>query len=348
MRAATIDRVKRRVLEQAVAENLDTIRGLPPANLRRRRRLTRLWLRRAGVLLVPLTLAGSTYLVSKPALAPHVIIPARLTVASAVAAPAPQLPAQPVREAAIRVATIDSLQRVDAMAIPLSVRRIVLDAGHGGKDLGATSGGPSQLPEKDITLDIVQKLRPMLEKDGFEVVVTRDGDSFLPLRERAFVANTSTSDIFVSIHVNSIIKHTSSRGIETYYLGPTNDPTLTRLAADENQTSGYSLADMRKLLDGIYADVRRDESRRLAAAVQAQLFTGLRRNDTGLENWGVKRAPFVVLVATEMPAVLAEVGCLSNSREAAMLQKPEYREQIAQALYQGIHAYASSNEKKGI
>ena len=300
----------------------------------------RVWTRRAGLLLLPLAFVGSTYLMSKPASSQDVIAAPKL-----VAAPAPK-PAQPV-EASV-MGTIDSLQRVDATAIPLSVRRIVLDAGHGGKDLGATGTATLQMPEKDITLDIVQKLKPMLEQDGFEVVVTREDDRFLPLRERAFVANTSTSDIFVSVHVNSIAKHTSSHGIETYYLGPTNDPTLTRLAADENETSGYSLADMRKLLDGIYADVRRDESRRLASAVQAQLFTGLRRTDAGLENWGVKRAPFVVLVATEMPAILAEVGCLSNSREAAMLQKPEYREQIAQALFAGIHAYATSNEKKGI
>jgi len=343
MRAATIDRVKRRVLRQAVAENLDTIRGLPPHGLRPSRRLMRVWLRRAGLVILPLTFAGSTWLVSKPMVSPDVLVPARLTVTT------PPAPAPPVEEVRASVMpTIDSLQRVDSSALPLSVRRVVLDAGHGGRDLGATSGAALQLPEKEITLDIVRKLKPMLEQDGFEVVVTREDDRFLPLRERAFVANTSTSDIFVSVHVNSIIKHTSSHGIETYYLGPTNDPTLTRLAADENATSGYSLADMRKLLDGIYADVRRDESRRLAAVVQSQLFTGLRRTDTGLENWGVKRAPFVVLVATEMPAILAEVGCMSNTREAAMLQKPEYRQQIAQALFQGIHSYATSNEKKGI
>jgi N-acetylmuramoyl-L-alanine amidase len=339
MRAATIDRVKRRVLEQAVAENLDTIRGLPPRGLRRSRRLARLWMRRAGLILVPLTFAGSTYLVSKP-VTQDVIAPARVTIT------APARVVQPVRASVMP--TIDSLQRVDASALPLSVRRVVLDAGHGGKDLGATTSLATQMAEKEITLDIVRKLKPLLEEDGFEVVVTREDDRFLPLRERAFVANTSTSDIFVSIHVNSIIKHTASHGIETYYLGPTNDPSLTRLAADENATSGYSLADMRKLLDGIYADVRRDESRRLASAVQSQLFTGLRRTDTGLENWGVKRAPFVVLVATEMPAILAEVGCLSNTREAAMLQKSEYREEIARALFDGIHAYAISNEKKGI
>ena len=343
MRAATIDRVKRRVLEQAVAENLDTIRGLPPRGLRRNRRLARVWIRRAGLVLLPLTFVGSTYLVSKPVKTSQdpILLPARVTIT-----PPPPAVVQPVRASVMP--TIESLQRMDSSALPLSVRRVVLDAGHGGKDLGATSGVSAHMAEKDITMDIVRKLKPLLEQDGFEVVVTREDDRFLPLRERAFVANTSTSDIFVSIHVNSIIKHTSSRGIETYYLGPTNDPSLTRLVADENATSGYSLADMRKLLDGIYADVRRDESRRLAAAVQSQLFTGLRHSDTGLENWGVKRAPFVVLVATEMPAVLAEVGCLSNTREAAMLQQPAYREQIAQALFQGIHAYAISNEKKGI
>jgi N-acetylmuramoyl-L-alanine amidase len=339
MRAAAIDRVKRRVLEQAVAENLDTIRGLPPRGLQRRRRLARIWMRRAGLVLLPLSFAGSSYLVSKPAPSQDVIVATRLT-----AHTSPHTEPPHVVRAAM-APTIESLQRFDSAALPLSVRRVVLDAGHGGKDAGASTTSHT---EKDITLDVVRRLRDLLERGGFEVVVTRDEDLFLPLRDRARVANASSSDIFVSIHVNSIVKHTSSHGIETYYLGPTNDPSLTRLAADENRASGYSLTDMRKLLDGIYADARRDESRRLAAAVQSQLVSGLRRNDAGLENWGVKRAPFIVLVATEMPAVLAEVGCMSNNREAAMLNRPDYRQQIAQALFHGIHAYASGNEKKGI
>jgi N-acetylmuramoyl-L-alanine amidase len=132
--------------------------------------------------------------------------------------------------------------------------------------------------------------------------------------------------------------------VETYYLGPTNDPSLTRLAAAENDISGYSIADLHKLLERVYADVRRDQSHRLATAVQQQLYSDLRAVDPGLENWGVKRAPFIVLVATDMPAVLAEVGCLSNEREAAMLGRNEYRQQIAKALFDGIDAYA----KKGI
>jgi N-acetylmuramoyl-L-alanine amidase len=98
---------------------------------------------------------------------------------------------------------------------------------------------------------------------------------------------------------------------------------------------------MRALLDRVYADARRDESHRLATVMQDQLFGNLKNIDPGLMNWGVKRAPFIVLVATEMPAVLAEVGCLSNEKEAAMLRKPEYRQEIARALFSGIRAYAN-------
>jgi N-acetylmuramoyl-L-alanine amidase len=236
---------------------------------------------------------------------------------------------------------------VTASAFPLAVKRVVLDAGHGGSDPGATA---QNLAEKQITLDIGRRLRTLLENDGYEVIVTRGDDRTIALRDRAKLANESKSDIFVSIHVNSIIKYTESRGIETYYLGATNDPSLTQLAAAENRVSGYSLADMRKLLDGIYADARRDESQELASAVQRKLYGSLRTIDPGLENWGVKRAPFIVLVATEMPAILAEVGCISNEKEAAMLGKPEYRQKIADALFDGIRSYASANEaprKKG-
>lgn len=331
MRAERRAHVRRRVLEQAVAENLDTIRGLPPRALRAPRRLAQTWLRRAPLLLVPLTLAASTYFVSIDA-------PSAVPVVRALLRP-PKVVVASVAE--------PPLQRVTASAFPLSVRRVVLDCGHGGKDAGATA---LALREKDITLDIGTRLRGMLEQQGFEVVTTRSEDQTIALRERVRVANASRGDIFVSIHVNSIVDHRSSHGVETYYLGPTNDPKLTELAAAENSASGYSLADLRKLLDGIYADARRDESHELASTVQHHLFGRLRGTDPGLENWGVKRAPFVVLVATDMPAVLAEVGCLSNQREAAMLGRAEYRQRIAEALFDGIHAYASSNDapqKKG-
>jgi len=321
------------MLQQAVAENLDMIRGVPPRALRPGRRLLRVWARRASFVIVPLTLLGSSYWVATETKVP---------------VPQPVLRGAMTAKAALPVfrapEATPTTERVAATAFPLAIKRIVLDAGHGGSDPGAVA---SDLNEKSITLDIGERLQKLLENDGFEVIVTRDGDRTIALKDRAVVANSSKSDIFVSIHVNAIVKHTESRGVETYYLGATDDPSLTKLAAAENRVSGYSMADMRKLLDSVYADARRDESRELAAAVQKNLFTNLRAHDSGLENWGVKRAPFVVLVATDMPAILAEVGCISNEKEAAMLRRPDHRQKIADALFEGIRAYAKGSERNG-
>jgi N-acetylmuramoyl-L-alanine amidase len=332
MRAAKMDRVKRRLLRQAVADNIDTIRGLPPRAVRPAHRTLRMWLRRMPLLLLFLTLAGSTYLASDPTPARDTFTPAKIVL---------------TRRGTSNLGAADAIP-VDSAAFPLSVRRVVIDAGHGGNDPGATS--MQHLTEKEVTLDVASRLKVLLTQKGFDVVVTRSDDRLVPLRDRARLANDSNGDIFISIHVNSIEKHTASHGIETYYLGATNDPSLTKLAADENRVSGYSVADMRKLVEGIYADARRDESHRLAAAIQQQLYGNLRNVDRGLENWGVKRAPFIVLVATEMPAILAEIGCMSNDAEAAMLRRPDYRQHVAEALFQGIHAYASAADapqKKG-
>ena len=325
MGAKTSDRVKRQLLREAVTDNLDTIRGLPPRNKVVGTPKENVWVRRLPLLLIPITLLGSSYLISETPRANE----------------RPAVQAAVVPHTTISQPVPDSFEPVRAEAFPLAVRRVILDAGHGGKDAGAQA--QLALVEKDITLDIERRLQLLLRQNGFDVVVTRTDDTLIPLRERARLANSSQGDIFVSIHVNSLRSHTESHGIETYFLGPTKDPILTQLAAEENGSSGYSLADLHKLLDRVYADVRRDESHRLAAAVQAQLFTNLKTIDPGLENWGVKRAPFIVLVATDMPAVLAEVGCLSNPKEAAMLQQPQYRQHIAEALFRGIHEYA----KKG-
>ncbi len=338
MRAANI-RVKRRMLRQAVAENLDVIRGVAPRALRPGTRLRRLWLRRASFLLLPLTLAGSSYIIANGN--------GRVSSASLLSAVPSFNPMKVQRTQPLAPDAAGTPERMTSSAFPLSVRRIVLDAGHGGSDPGATA---AQIMEKEITLDIGRRLRTLLEQDGFDVVVTRDADRTIALRDRALLANDSKSDIFLSIHVNALQKHTESRGIETYYLGATDDPSLTALAARENRVSGYSVSDMRKLLEGVYADARRDESHELATTVQKKLFTSLRSEDAGLENWGVKRAPFIVLVATDMPAILAEVGCISNEKESAMLRQPEYRQKIAAALFEGIRSYANAskgNEKNG-
>ena len=231
---------------------------------------------------------------------------------------------------------LDGALRADVLA--LGVRRVIIDAGHGGGNPGTRSAAGTF--EKDVTLDIAERLRRLVVHGGLEAIMTRTADSTLSLQQRADLANGQRGDIFVSIHLNSF-QAAATRGIETYYLGLSDGPEPDAVAAAENQHSGYSLADMRHLLDKIYADARRDESRRLADAVQRSLVQTLQKTEPALTNRGVKTAPFVVLVATEMPAVLAEVSCLSNASEAQRLNTPEYRQTIAEALEVGIRTFVN-------
>jgi N-acetylmuramoyl-L-alanine amidase len=132
------------------------------------------------------------------------------------------------------------------------------------------------------------------------------------------------------------------RPLETYYVGPSDDPGTIQLASLENRESGYSMSEYRKLLDQVYLDTRRDESRRLAKTINQELYRSLSQINPVLENRGVKMAPFIVLVGTEMPAILVEVSCLSNEDEVKLLTSPDYREKIALALLKGIRSYADS------
>jgi len=228
---------------------------------------------------------------------------------------------------------------LDRAVFPVGVRRIVLDPGHGGKDVGSVT--PDGHYEKDITLDIALRLRDLLQaQQGIEVLLTRDEDERVLLSQRARFANESKADLFLSIHLNWL-EPATNRGVETFYLGPTEDPFLVQLAGRENRESGYSLADVRRLLDGIYLDLRQQESQQLAGSIQRALFHALKGETPALRDRGIKPAPFLVLVTTEMPAILAEVSCLSNRNEAARLATGEYRQSIAEALRAGIDAYTA-------
>ena len=231
---------------------------------------------------------------------------------------------------------IDSPPAIDPSVFPLQVRRIVLDPGHGGEDMGTTNG---KLFEKDLTLDIGLRLRNLLVDDGFEVAMTREKDEAVVLKDRRDFANKSAADIFVSIHINWIATR-QVRGVETYYLGPAKDPQLAELARRENQHSGYSLADQRSIIQSVILNAQHSRSHQLATSIQRSLLGSLRQYRAGLRDRGVKTAPFVVLVATEMPAILAEVSCLSNEEEAELLARPLYRDHIAEALFKGIRGYA--------
>ena len=169
-------------------------------------------------------------------------------------------------------------QQVPPNVLGLSVRRVIVDAGHGGDNLGTSSA--DGINEKDVTLDIAERVRQLIVQRGFEAVMTRTADETRSLMERAATANRRHGDIFVSIHLNSL-RPASVRGIETYYLGPSDGPEFDAIAAAENRDSGYSLSDIRSLLEKIYTDARRDESRRLAESVQRALVLHLRQDGTG-------------------------------------------------------------------
>jgi N-acetylmuramoyl-L-alanine amidase len=220
----------------------------------------------------------------------------------------------------------------------------VIDAGHGGSQAGATSD--SGVTEKEITLDIALRLRRLLADAAFEVLLTRETDTTLSLDRRVAFANASRADLFVSIHVNWI-PHRAIRPLETYHVGPTDDPAALALARAENRDSGYSLAAYRRLLDLVYIDTRREESHALARAVNGALYRSLREINPAIENRGVKTAPFAVLLGTEMPAILVEASCLSNQEEVQLLTSADYREQIASALLRGIRAYARELDGAG-
>ena len=317
------------MLRSAVQENADTIADRLPASVRPARRWLALFVHRSRLVIPPLLIVV-TMLVARWSMAAQPIVP----VPPAGATPPQHLATPPPASAP----DLSLLARpLPPSALALGVRRVVLDAGHGGAQTGTAS--KSGLLEKDITLDLAERAQRLLVARGFEVVLTRTDDATLSLKDRATTANQQRGDIFVSIHLNAL-KAASNPGIETFYLGPSEHPDHDAIAAAENQDSGYSLADLRTLLDGIYVDARRDESKRLAQSVQDAVMKRMRQADPAMDDRGVKTAPFVVLVATDMPAILAEVSCLSDPGEAERLGTTAHRDAIAEALVGGIQAFS--------
>ena len=225
-------------------------------------------------------------------------------------------------------------------ALGLKLERVVIDAGHGGNDVG--THGPSGYYEKDLTLDVAQRLGALIsDRMGSEVVYTRSDDTYVGLEERTHIANQRGADLFLSIHANSS-PYRAAAGVETYVLNFTTSKTALQLAARENATSDRSIHELHNLLEKIALKDKIDESREFAAKLQTSLSVVSRSGTQGAKNRGIKSAPFVVLIGAEMPSVLAEIGFLTNSSEEVLLRKPEYRQKIAEALYKGIAAYADT------
>ncbi len=224
-----------------------------------------------------------------------------------------------------------------AQQLGARVHRIVLDAGHGGKDPGTRSGS---LLEKDIALDVTRRLRDLLEKDGFEVVMTREDDRFIPLEKRAFIANDGYADLFISIHANAA-RNRNARGLETYYLNFATSPDAAAVAARENAShGGVPMAQVQEILKKMFNNHRIDQSSALAHAVQDAMVAEMLESPDHAQNRGVKTAGFHVLLGADAPAILLELGFVSNRDEARLLHQSGYRDRLAAAIARGVRAYA--------
>lgn len=225
-------------------------------------------------------------------------------------------------------------------ALGLKIQRVVLDPGHGGHDTGTI--GPGGLLEKDLVLDVAQRLGRLIEqKMGSQVIYTRTDDTFVPLERRTEIANDAKADLFLSIHANSSPAR-SAAGVETFYLNFTTSRSALDVAARENADSTMSVYDLQGLLQKIALTDKINESREFATRVQSSLYTLSARSDARSKDRGVKKAPFVVLIGASMPSVLAEIGFISNTHDENLMRREEYRQRIAEALYKGIANYANS------
>jgi N-acetylmuramoyl-L-alanine amidase/putative methionine-R-sulfoxide reductase with GAF domain len=214
--------------------------------------------------------------------------------------------------------------------------RIVVDAGHGGWDLGTV--GRRGLLEKDLVLEIAQRLGKLLESRlGADVILTRNDDNYIPLDERAGMANQSQADLFISVHAN-YSDLPSARGVETYYTNFFSAPSAKDLETRSGGNGGQNA--VAAALSPVDLHEKIEQSRRLAASVQRSLYGTLSGQNPGLRDRGVKEASYVVLTETAMPGILAEVSFVSSPTDEQKLRSDGYREEIAEALYKGIARYA--------
>ena len=220
------------------------------------------------------------------------------------------------------------------------IRRIVVDAGHGGHDPGASGAGGTK--EKDVVLQIALKLAQKLRDElGLDVVLTRSTDVFLELQERTAIANQIGADLFVSIHANASLNRASA-GIETYYLNLAKTEKAAQLAAKENGTTLEKVSLLQAVLFDLMANYKLNDSAHLADDVQKAVYRRVSGQYPGVKNLGVKQGPFYVLVGATMPSILVETAFVSNEREEERLKDPQYQDTTAEGVMEGIKAYIAS------
>ncbi|MGI5865535.1 MAG: N-acetylmuramoyl-L-alanine amidase [Myxococcales bacterium] len=244
-------------------------------------------------------------------------------------------------------ARLAKLEKVTHASVPLSVqvglkvKRVIIDAGHGGHDTGAI--GPKGTREKDIVLAIALKLRDKLQAEGFEALLTRETDKFVALEDRARFANRNKGDLFVSIHCNAN-KNRKLRGTETYTLNVSSDRYAIRLAARENASSERSLSDLQFILADLATKANTEESTRLAKAINARVVAAMGDGKKKGRDLGVKQALFYVLLGVRMPSVLVETAFLSNPQEEQELKDPARQQAIADGIASGIVRFVAERD----
>ncbi|RKV09444.1 N-acetylmuramoyl-L-alanine amidase [Helicobacter pylori] len=224
-------------------------------------------------------------------------------------------------------------------------KKIVLDAGHGGKDCGAMSA--NLVCEKDIVLEVVKFLHKELKKRGYSVLLTRDKDVYIDLVARTELANRKSADLFISVHANSIPKHSTSNahGIETYFLSTARSERARKVAEQENKDD-VNLMDYfsKSLLLNSLNTQRLIVSNKLAIDVQYGMLQSVRKNYPDVVDGGVREGPFWVLAGALMPSILIEIGYNSHAIESKRIQSKPYQKILAKGIADGIDSFFSKND----
>ena len=264
-----------------------------------------------------------------------------------------------MRVASLPPASAEDARLVKARSVSAAVRptrrryRVIVDAGHGGKDPGAV--GVGGIREKDVTMDVARVLSDKLRRRlNADVILTRSGDKYVSLAARKDQANRAEADLFVSIHANASDNRHAS-GVETYYLNNTDDRATRRLALLENGVDelvgsrDVSVdADLPLILSDMVQGSKEQDSILLADHIQSQVVRSVGTRYKAVRDLGVKKGPFYVLDGTYMPSVLVEAGFLTNREESARIGSTVYRELVAEGVYRGIRDYLEDDSVAGV
>ncbi len=223
----------------------------------------------------------------------------------------------------------------------LKVRTIMIDPGHGGKDPGAVY---NNIKEKDIVLRMSRILGQKLEEKGFKVLYTRTTDVFVPLEERTAMANSKNVDLFISVHANAH-RNRNVRGFEVYYLNFAQTQDAMRVAARENAVSTQKISDLQYILTDLMLSSKINESRELAHKIHGVTIDHLRSRYSAVNDNGIRQAPFYVLMGAKMPAILLEMGYMTNEQDLKLLLSDDFLRHMAGGLVQGVVAYKDKIEQ---